>query len=174
MLSDVVGQTFMAPATSGAIEVSWPTSAGPVSASSRVSSPLPPSPEFGAMVPALTNNQARMRAAFLGLASGGSLSSGSRSNAGAYNPQETPVDVTFTLKAGDGTLLGEFTRTWGPQEAFQLSPNIFDLVGVGAVVTSNAFLIVTATAPVYPYVSVVDNLSGDTSWLPVSDDDIGP
>ncbi len=174
MLTDVIGQTFMAPGTSGAIEISWPTSTGPVSASSKVSTPLPPTPAYGSMIPAQTAMDARTRALFLGLAWGGSLNAGSRSNAGAYNPQEIPVDITFALWGGDGTLLGEFTRTWGPQEALQLAPNIFELVGAGSVVTSNAYLVVTASAPVFPYVSVVDNVSGDTSWLPVSDDEFGP
>jgi streptogramin lyase len=174
MLTDVIGQTFTAPATSGAIEISWPTSTGPVSATSRVSSPLPPAPSFGTMIPALPQAAAKMRTLFLGLAWGGSLTSGSRSNAGAYNPNETPVDVTFTLHDGDGTLLGAVTRTYAPQEAHQLAPNIFDLLGVGSVVTSNAYLVVTATAPVFPYVTVVDNVSGDSSFLPASDDEAGP
>ncbi len=174
MLTDVIGQTFMAPGTAGAIEISWPTSSGPVSASSRISSPLPPAPAFGTMVPALSQLAARTRALFLGLAWGGTITVGSRSNAGAYNPNETPVEVTFTLREGDGTLLGAITRTYAPQEAYQLSPNIFDLVGAGSVVTSNACLVVTATAPVFPYVSVVDNVSGDSSFLPASDDEAEP
>jgi streptogramin lyase len=174
MLTDIIGQTLGAPGTSGAIEISWPTSAGPVSASSRVSSPLPPATAFGTMIPALPQTAARTRALFLGLSWGGSLNSGSRSNAGAYNPNETPVDVTFTLRDGDGTILGAVTRTWAPQESFQLSPNIFDLLGVGSAVTSNAYLVVTATAAVFPYVTVVDNVSGDSSFLPASDDESEP
>ncbi len=174
MLTDVIGQTFMAPGTAGAIEISWPTSTGPVSASSRISSPLPPAPAFGTMIPALPQSAARMRALFLGLAWGGSTTVGSRSNAGAYNPNETPVEITFTLRDGDGTLLGAATRTYAPLEAYQLSPNIFDLVGAGSVVTSNAYLVVTAAAPVFPYVSVIDNVSGDPSFLPASDDEAEP
>ncbi len=174
MLTDVIGQAFMAPGTSGAIEISWPTSKGPVSASSRVSSPLPPAPAFGTMIPALPQTAARLRTLFLGLASGGSLTSGSRSNVGAYNPNESPVDVTFTLTNGDGTPLGAYTRTFVPQEARQLSPNIFDLLGVGSVVTSDASLVVTATAPVFPFVSVIDNVSGDSFFLPASDDETEP
>ncbi len=123
------------------------------------------------MIPALPQSAARMRALFLGLAWGGSTTTGSRSNAGAYNPNETSVDVTFTLHDGDGTLLGAVTRTYAPQEAYQLSPNIFDLVGADSVITSNAYLVVTATAPVFPYVSVIDNVSGDSSYLPISEDE---
>jgi len=174
MLTDVIGQTFMAPDTSGAIEISWPTSSGPVSASSRTSTPLPPAPAFGAMIPALPQTVARIRTLFLGLAWGGSLTAGSRSNVGAYNPWQTPVDVTFTLWDGDGTLLGSVTRTYAPNEAYQFSPNIFQLLGTDSVVTSNAYLVVTAEAPVFPYVTVVDNVSGDSSFLSAADDEAEP
>jgi hypothetical protein len=126
------------------------------------------------MIPALPQAAAKTRALFLGLAWGGSLNSGSRSNAGAYNPNETPVDVTFTLRDGDGTPLGATTRTFVPHEAYQLSPNIFQLLGAGAVAASNAYLVVTATAAVFPYVTVVDNVSGDSSFLPASDDEAEP
>jgi hypothetical protein len=39
------------------------------------------------------------------------------------------------------------------------------------VVTTNAYLVVTATAPVLPHVSVIENVSRDSSFLPASDDD---
>ncbi|MFI5179933.1 MAG: hypothetical protein ACHQPI_00900 [Thermoanaerobaculia bacterium] len=174
MLTDVIGQTFMAPGTAGAVEISWPTTTGPVSASAKISSPLPPAPEFGTMIPALPQSAAKIRALFPGLAWGGSTTTGSRSNAGAYNPNETPVDITFTLHDGDGTTLGAVTRTYAAHEAFQLGPNIFQLVGAGSVITTNAYLVVTATAAVFPYVSVIDNISGDSSYLPASDDEAEP
>ncbi len=174
MLTDVIGRTFGAPGSSGAIEISWPTTSGPVSASSQVTTPLPPAPAFGALVPALTLSDAKMHAVFVGLASGGGLASGSRSNAGAYNPQPSPVDVTFALHAGDGALLGTLTRTYGPNEAYQLFPNVFDLLGVGSATATDAYLVVTATAPVFPYVTVIDNISGDPSFLCASDDETAP
>jgi hypothetical protein len=174
MLTDVIGRTFGAPSTSGAVEVSWPTTSGPVSASSQVSSPLPPAPAFGTFIPALPLSAAKMHAVFIGVASGGGLALGSRSNAGAYNPQPTPVDLNFTLHKGDGTNLGTYTRTYQPNEAFQLSPNVFDLLGVGSTAASDAYLVVTATAPVFPYVTVIDNVSGDSSFLFASDDETAP
>ncbi len=171
MLTDVIRTTFGAPGTNGAIEVSWPTSTGPITVSSRVSSPLPPAPAFGTMIPALTATDARTRAVFVAVASGGGLGSGSRSNTGAYNPQSVSVDLVFTLYSGDGTVLGAYSRTYLPTEAYQLPENIFDLLGVGATTTANAYLVVTASAPVYAYVTVIDNVSGDGSFLPASDDE---
>jgi streptogramin lyase len=174
MLIDVIGRTFSAPSTSGAIEISWPTTSGPVSASSQVSSPLPPAPAFGTLVPALPPSAAKMHAVFIGVESGGDLTSGSRSNAGAYNPQPVPVDVTFALHKGDGTELGTYSRTYQPNEAYQLFPNVFDLLGAGSTVATDAYLVVTATAPVFPYVTVIDNVSGDSSFLCASDDETAP
>jgi hypothetical protein len=174
MLIDVIGRTFSAPSTSGAIEISWPTTSGPVSASSQVSSPLPPAPAFGTLVPALPLSAAKMHAVFIGVESGGDLTSGSRSNAGAYNPQPVPVDVTFALHKGDGTELGIYSRTYQPNEAYQLYPNVFDLLGVGSMAAKDAYLVVTATAPVFPYVTVIDNVSGDSSFLCASDDETAP
>lgn len=174
MLTDVIGRTFSAPSTSGAIEVSWPTTSGPVSASSQVSSPLPPAPAFGTLVPALPLSAAKMHAVLIGVESGGSLTSGSRSNAGAYNPQPVPVDVTFALYKGDGTALGTYSRTYQPNEAYQLFPNVFDLLGEGSTVATDAYLVVTATAPVFPYATVIDNVSGDSSFLNASDDETAP
>jgi streptogramin lyase len=170
MLTDVIGRTFGAPSSSGAIEISWPTTSGPVSASSQVSTPLPPAPAFGTLIPALPLSAAKMHAVFIGVASGGSLASGSRSNAGAYNPQPVPVDVTFVLYKGDGTSLGSYARTYQPNEAYQLFPNIFDLLGVGSTAAKDAYLVVTSTAPVFPYVTVIDNVSG----LCASDDETAP
>jgi streptogramin lyase len=174
MLTDVIGRTFSAPGTSGAIEVSWPTTSGPVSASSQVTSPLPPTPAFGTLVPALPLSDAKMHAVFIGVQSGGGLTSGSRSNAGAYNPQPVPVDMTFALHRGDGTTLGTYSRTYQPNEASQLYPNVFDLLGAGSTTATDAYLVVTATAPVFPYVTVIDNVSGDSSFLAASDDETAP
>ena len=174
MLTDVIGQTFVAPNTNGAIEISWPTTSGPVSASSQVTTPLPPAPAYGTLVPALPQSSAKMRAVFIGVESGGGLSAGSRSNAGAYNPQSAPVDMTFTLYTGDGTKVGTYSRTYGPNEAYQLYPNIFDLLGAGSTAAADAYLVVTAAAPVFPYVTVIDNVSGDSSFLSASDDETGP
>jgi hypothetical protein len=115
-----------------------------------------------------------MHSVFIGVASGGSLTSGSRSNAGVYNPQPVPVDVTFVLHKGDGTTLGTYSRTYQPNEAYQLFPNVFDLLGVGSTAAKDAYLVVTATAPVFPYVTVIDNVSGDSSFLSASDDETAP
>ncbi|MEO6324115.1 MAG: hypothetical protein ABIT01_11850 [Thermoanaerobaculia bacterium] len=166
LYADVVGTLFQAPETAGAIELSYDSALGEVSATSRVYTPSQPLPTSGSAIPASSASDARARTLFLGLgASGGDLSAGFRSNAGAYNPGATEVPVTFTLHSATGAVLGNpLTRTWGPNEAFQIS-NIFGAVGASSDVTTNAYLVVTSTTPIFAFVTVIDNQSGDSIYV---------
>lgn len=175
LYEDVVGTFFGSPETAGAIELSYDTIFGNVSATSRVYTPSQPAPTSGSTVPALAASEARTRTLFLGLGSfGGDLSSGFRSNAGAYNPNAFPVPVTFTLYNGNNTILGSpLSRNWGPNEAFQIS-NIFAAAGLGSAVTTNAYLVVTAPSPIFAYVTVIDNQSGDSVYATPNPDESAP
>jgi hypothetical protein len=167
LYTDVVGAgLFASPETAGAIELTYDALVGQLSAGSRVYTPSLPEATYGTAVPALPASEARTRTLFLSLgANGGVLTGGFRSNAGAYNPNASAVDVTFTLYNGaTGTVLGvPVTRTWAANEAFQLA-DIFTVAGAGSSVTTNAYLVVTATAPVFPFVTVIDNKSSDSVW----------
>lgn len=168
LYADVVGPgLFVAPETAGAIELTYDKSLGLVSAGSRVYTPSLPAPTSGTSVPALASTEARTRALFLGLGSnGGNGASGFRSNAGAYNPNDSSVSVTFTLYNGPtGTVLGRpYSRTWAAHEAYQIN-NVFAVLEAGASVTTNAYLVVTSSAPVFPFATVIDNQSGDSVWV---------
>ena len=80
--------------------------------------------------------------------------------------------MTFTLYNGaTGAVIGSpLTRTWGAQEAYQIN-DIFAAVGATSAVTTNAYLVVTSTAPVFPFVTVIDNQSGDSILVPASADE---
>jgi streptogramin lyase len=171
LLEDVVGALLGAPGTAGALEIAFDSGSGPVTATSRVYT-ASPSGTLGTAVPALPAAAARLRSVFVGLAaSGGALSKGFRSNAGAYNPNASPATVTFTLHGETGAVLGSTVRTLGPLEATQLYPNIFTLVGAGSVETRNAVLVVGSTTPVFSFVTVIDNQSGDSVFLASEPDD---
>jgi hypothetical protein len=177
VLEDVVTTIFESPGTAGPLEISFETGTGPVSVTSRVVATSSVG-VFGASVPALPASAARLKAVILGLASsGGDLRRGSRSNAGAYNPNPESVDVTFTLLDGQGEPFGSRSLSLAPLEAVQLSPNVFEAVGATSVETRNAVLEVTATAPVFSYATVIDNASGDAAFLTADatdDHDRGP
>jgi len=171
--TDVVGTLFGSPETAGAIELTWDSTLGAISASSRVYTPSLPAPTTGAGIPARKASEALTRALFTGLgSSGGTLTSGFRSNAGAYNPNDTSATVTFTLYmgTGNGEVLGTpVTRTWEPREAYQVN-DVFAAAGT-TVNTPNVYLVVTATAPVFPYVTVIDNQSGDSIFVQPTEDE---
>ena len=97
-------------------------------------------------------------------------SAGFRSNAGAYNPNDAPVTLTFTLYANDGTRLGNpLDRTAAAREAFQIN-DVFGAVGAGSTVTTSAYLVITSSAPVFGYVTLIDNQSGDSVYIAATDD----
>lgn len=166
-IPDALVTLFGAAEKAGAIEITYETTLGNVFATSKVYTPNLPAPTYGAAVPAYTAADGKTRAVFLGLASnGGDLSDGFRSNVGAYNPLSFPVKVTLQLRDGEtGATIGALIeRTWAANEAFQIN-DIFNAVDAAKVVTRNAYLEVTAAAPLFPYVTVIDNRSGDSVWV---------
>jgi hypothetical protein len=77
--------------------------------------------------------------------------------------------VTFELFDEDGSPQGTLTRTWEANEAYQIN-DVFTAVGRGDAVAANAYLVVTSASPVFPFVTVIDNQSGDFIWVTPLDD----
>jgi hypothetical protein len=175
LISDIVGTLFNAPETGGAIDLSWNSVSGSILARSRLYTPASP-PTFGFGVPAFAASDSSSRSVFVGIAgSGADLTQGFRSNAGAYNPNSTPVTVTFTLFDGStGAQIGApFVRVWAPFEAAQVS-NVIPSLG-GSVVTTNAVLVASASGgSMFFYASTVDNLSGDAFFVLPGPDEAAP
>ena len=173
LFSDIVVSTLGSPETGGALEIVYDASDGELTAASRLYTPSLPSPTSGFSMPALPSSEARSRAVFVGLGgSGGDLSQGFRTNVGAYNPNASPVTVTFTLHGALGAVLGSpVVRNFTANQALQIN-DIFGAAGAGSTVTANAYLVVTTNGlPVFPYAAVVDNKSGDSVWVIPSDDE---
>lgn len=171
LLSDVVGLFFGSPSGAGAIEWSYSPSVGRLTVLSRTYTPSLPSPTNGTGIPALALADATSRALFGGLGhNGGSLASGFRTNAGVYNPNASTVSVTFTLRSEGAGLLGTATESWGPNEARQIN-DVFGALGAGSTVTRNAYLEVAASLAVFPYVTLIDNQSGDSVFVAASPDE---
>ncbi|MCC6129927.1 MAG: hypothetical protein IT186_08350 [Acidobacteria bacterium] len=169
-IPDVVSTLFGASQSSGALEFSYrsPWRRGDeLAVFSRVYTPELPKPTNGAAVPGLPSGQAMGKGIFLGLANnGGDLSAGFRSNAGIYNPWGFEISATFDVYRTEGRLdsanrLGSFSATWGPYESRQIN-DIFKAAGAESTVTLDGMLRMTATAPVFGYVTVIDNGTGDS------------
>lgn len=174
-ISDVVATLFQLPETAGAIELSYQSGSDDLAATTRTYTPSIPAPTNGTSIPALAFAEARSRAVFVGLANnGGNLSSGFRTNAGAFFPAPSTgfwTTVTYALYRADGSLLGTTTRNLYGSGALAGQVNdLFDAVGAGSVVTTSAVLVVTSTYQVFPFVTVIDNQSGDSVYLPPVDD----
>ena len=78
--------------------------------------------------------------------------------------------MTFTLYGPDGAMRGSpVSATWAAREARQIN-DMFAVAGDGSDVSTDAYLVVTSSAPVFAYVTVIDNQSGDSVFVPASDD----
>lgn len=168
--TDVLVTLFGNPGTAGAIELSYDTSTR-ITVLSRTYSPSLPAPTAGTSVPSLTSDDARARAVLVGLgSSGGDLSQGFRSNVGVYNPGSSAVSVTITLHGSSGTTLGApVLLTLAANEARQVN-DVFLTAGAASILTRNAYAVVTSSAPVFSYATVIDNQSQDSVFIAGADD----
>jgi hypothetical protein len=167
LFSDVLTTLFAAPETAGAIELTWDSTLGNVSASSRVYTPQLPAATFGADIPGFASSEASTHAFFLGLGNnGGDMTAGFRSNVGAYNPDPVQTaTLTFQLYAANGAVIGiPVTRNLGPQQAMQIN-DIFQSANAGTVVSNDVTLGATSSVQAFFNVTVIDNQSGDSVYV---------
>ncbi len=163
--TDIVSTLFGAPETAGAISFAYLSNSyvSTLRIVTRTYTPSLPNPTEGAVLEGRAAVDAVGTATFVGLGNnGGDRSAGFRTNAGLYNPSAFTTTVTFTLTATDGTPIGQpVTQDWGPKEARQIN-DIFGAAGAESTVTNDAVLHVKSTLPAFPYVTVIDNQSGDS------------
>ena len=164
--TDIVQTLFSAPETAGAITFSYSSTAyvSTLKVVTRTYTPSLPNPTVGTFLAGKAAIDAAGAATFVGLGNNGAdRSRGFRTNFGFYNPSAYPNTVTVTLATADGTPIGSpVTQVFGPHQALQIN-DIFTAAGVGGTVTTDATAHITATLPGFPYFSVTDNGSGDTS-----------
>jgi hypothetical protein len=124
---------------------------------------------FGQMVPGLTRSQALTEGALIGLINTNpstTISAASaRTNVGFFNPNDTSTFVAIELRDGGGNIIGRSLVQLGPFEHAQLplagANGLFSVSG--DIDTSTAYFV--SGAPVFAYASVVDNVSGDGSYV---------
>jgi hypothetical protein len=163
--TDVVSTLFGASETAGAISFAYSSSSyvSTLRVVTRTYTPSRPSPTVGAALEGRAAVDAVGAATFVGLGNnGGDRTAGFRTNVGLYNPSAYTASVTFTLTTPDGTPIGQpVTQAWGPKEARQIN-DIFGAAGAEGTVTNDAVLHVKSTLPAFPYVTVIDNQTGDS------------
>jgi hypothetical protein len=163
--SDVAGTAFGAPETAGALVLRYSSTSSnnTLKVLTRTYTPSLPNPTNGATLAGVTPTSNLGKWTFVGLGNnGGDRSAGFRTNAGVFNSYAVAATVTFNLTTKGGTPLGSsVTQTWAPHEARQIN-DIFGTAGAGSVVTTDAVLSVVSDIPVYAYVTVIDNQTGDS------------
>ena len=164
---DMIFATFNSPGTAGAVEF---TSAGDtVRVTSRLYSPAAGGGTNGMFIPGMKVTQAYAVSVLTGLSNGLF-----RTNVGVYNGNDVGVTATIRLFNG-ATQLGTQTVNLGPRSGTQIN-RIFDAVGQGGLVTTNAHAVVessSASAPLFTYGAVIDNATADSSFV-AGDEDVPP
>ena len=158
--NDMVGVAFSAPNSAGGIEfvVTGGGSAADIGVTSRLYSTAP-EPTVGLFVPGLVTSAAQP-VTFLGQIANGGANRGFRTNAGAFNPGDTAVSARFDVFNDAGEILGSQTRPIPAHSGVQIN-NIFGAIGRGSDSLDDAVIVVTATAEVFSFASVIDNQTTD-------------
>lgn len=171
LFEDVISSVFSVHESSGGLDIYEPSFGAsdpnhvPFFATSRTYS-IDPSNQgsYGTAIPAFSWSQATTHSKFVGLASnGGDLSGGFRSNAGAFVYSGAGT-ITYRLMDSTGRLLGA-PLTVGAHVVQQVN-DIFLAVGAGSATLCDAVLDITTDNPALLYVTVIDNRTGDSTFLP--------
>ncbi|HEX3071161.1 MAG TPA: CHRD domain-containing protein [Thermoanaerobaculia bacterium] len=127
---------------------------------------------FGQFIPALPRSLALTEGSLLGLAnivSGSNTPAGAanaRTNIGVFNPSETATTMLLELRDGNGALAGQRRLTLLPWMQLQMplsgANGLFNNIAGDLPASSVYFL---SGAPVFVYASVIDNPSGDASYV---------
>lgn len=151
---DIVLNTFGMDNAGGVLEVS--VAAGfAIQARATIYNSGNPAGVFGQGVPGIALDYLNRQAFLFGL----SGISGSRVNIGAANPNDTPVEATFSIIDATGNPVTSRATTIAPHGYVQYS-DIFNAFGIPpqANLTVNIY---TSGAPIYGYSSEVRNDTGD-------------
>jgi len=121
----------------------------------------------GQFLPGLTESQA-MITGDVGALSQLASNSGFRTNIGFINFSEQNCHVLYTLYDANGDQIGDPTERNILPSAWKQDNDVFGAAGAGDL--DNAYAIVEVTRPnctVWAYASVIDNLTGDPTTIPV-------
>ncbi len=162
VFDDMIGATFNAPESGGAIEFS---SAGSLVVTSRLYTPSRPSPTSGMGVPGVPETEALPASVLTSLSHSADPARGFRSNVGAYNASDAAQTITFTVFDGSGAQLGSTAAAVPARTSVQVS-NIFNVLGIAGDV-ARAYCVVHGdqNLPLLAYAGVIDNESQDLAYV---------
>jgi hypothetical protein len=97
------------------------------------------------------------------------LTSGFRTNTGFFNPNSSPVTVRLELRDNIGALVGSNTLTLNAQSQQQNSIGTY-FPGIDLSNAANLTMSFDASAPIFVYAAVNDNVSADSIFVPAQPD----
>ena len=126
---------------------------------------------FGQFEPGMFRNQALQQGVLVGVGNvttNTSLANGQsfRTNIGFFNPNDTATTVALEIRDTNGNAIGSQMVTLGPWMQTQMplsgTSGLFSAIG-GDTGTSSVFFL--SGNPIFAYASIVDNISGDASFV---------
>jgi plastocyanin len=161
-LDDICVSAFGAPNSAGGVEFFSSGVEDDLVVSSRLYSTFPV-PTVGMFVPGMKRGQAHARTILTSVRNGGA-GLGFRTNSGAFNPTDQPIDVTWRILI-EGVNVGQAVqRTVAPHSGAQVNA-IFSEAGIPDIQSDNASIEVSATASVFSYAAVIDNATTDPIFV---------
>jgi plastocyanin len=160
---DMVAGAFSQPDTAGGIELRFEGDLRQLVVTSRLYS-TSPEPTVGMFIPGLDLSAAHPRTVLTSIRNGGA-GAGFRTNAGAFNPADVPVSVTFRIHDASGVQRGSgVTRAVAAHSGVQVSA-LFTAAGASDFETEDGVVTVQATGPVFSYAAVIDNATTDPIFV---------
>lgn len=147
----------------GALELTYEATIGPIVASARAATVHAERPGNGMALPVLPRSAARSSATFSGLTDGRAGATGTRVNAGVYNPVDATVFIGFNVHDENGEVKNSVLRWVAGREWVQID-DLFAQAGQGPV-RPGSYVTFTAEAAVFPFLVSIDNRSGDPTFL---------
>ncbi len=156
-LEDIVSSLFGAPESGGAVVFE---SSEPIVVTSRLYSPAKPAPTLGMFVPGFLPEDSHPRN-ILNSLSHSSGATGSRTNIGVFNPDDTAQTVRISLVGPNGSALGQLERTIPPGAGVQINDAELAAAGLAEDSSFVAWVEGNPRSSVYAYAAVIDNQSQD-------------
>jgi hypothetical protein len=169
ILDDIAGPSrFDVAGTTGALRV---TSATPLAITSRVYIDLRSDQKgtLGQLVPAHPRSSALRRGVMLHLSNRADTTSGFRTNVGFFNPNPVDVSLRLELRDSSGTLVDQSTITLAALSQQQRAIGTY-FTDADLATATNLTMSFDASAPVFVYAAVNDNVSGDSVLVPAQPD----
>ncbi len=163
--NDIVAVAFGSPDTAGGVEFEFSGPEDQIVVTSRLFSTSPLN-SVGMFIPGLDEVRSYAVSVLTSIRHDplNGVVPGFRANVGVFNPGGFPTQVTFTIFNGGAQVGSAVVRSVPLHSGVQVS-GIFEAAGLADLSTSNATIVVTASAPVFSYAAVLDNRTADPIFV---------